>query len=81
MDGHLGGVFDVEEVTDLFAVFEIGVIAFEELDFTGLGNLFEGFMDDATHVAFMVFIGAKDVEVFYADDFVEEALFLSEEVE
>lgn len=60
----MGGVFDVEEVAHLFAVFVIGVIAFEELEFAGGGDLFEGFEDDAAHIAFMIFIGAEDVEVF-----------------
>lgn len=68
VDGYIDGVFYVEEITNLFAVFVVWVVAFEELDFAGLEDLVVGFVDEAAHIGFMVFVGAEDVEVFKADD-------------
>lgn len=80
-EGHGDGVFDVEKVAHLFAVLVVGMMTFEELDFAVVADLIEGFVDDGAHVAFVVFVGAVDVEVFQSDDVFVDPGALGVEVE
>lgn len=81
MKSHIYCIFDVQEIAHLFAVFVVGSIAFEEINLASIFDLIKGFVNDTTHVFFMIFVGAKDVVIFEADNFIEEALFLGIEVE
>ena len=57
-------VFDVDEVAALVAVGVFGVMAAEELHRAGLLDLVKGMPDHTGHAAFVVFVGAVNVEEF-----------------
>ena len=81
VEGHLDGVFDVEEVSFLFAIFVVGTVAAEEFESVAFFDLVVGFVDEAPHVILVVFVGAEDVEVFQAGYGIEPAFFLCPGVE
>ena len=68
VEGHRGGVFNVEEVAHLLAVPVVGSVGFEEADEPFLLRLRGGLVDERAHVGLVVFVGAVDVEVLEPDD-------------
>ena len=68
MQRHLDGIFDVDEIALLLAVAIFRPVALEETHAAGFANLLEGFLHDAAHLAFVVFVRSEDVEVFEAAD-------------
>ena len=62
--GNLGGVFDIDEVAVLLAIAIIGTMRLEERKSARLLNELDGLVNDGAHVAFVIFAGAEDIEVF-----------------
>ena len=69
---HFDHVFDVDEVTELFAVFDRGAVdvapAAEKVGFSCFFDLVVKLVVDGGHLAFMMFLRAVDIEVFEAYD-------------
>ena len=78
---HLDGVLHIEEVAQLFAVLELGLVALEELHASGAQNLLVGLVDERAHLALMIFVGPENVEVFHAHDARQPADALRMQVE
>ncbi len=57
-------VFDINEIAHLPAVFVFFFIRFEKFDLAGFFDLMKGLENDAGHIAFVVFVGAEDIEKF-----------------
>ena len=78
---HIYGILDVEEIAFLFAVGVIGTMTFEQTDRAGLKHLRVTFIHQAAHVAFVIFVGPEDVEIFQAHDVRQPAFFLRDQIE
>ena len=70
MYGHRNCVFHIEEVTHLITISIVRVVALKKTDLAGSLDLFVGLGNEAAHVVFVPFVGAKHVVIFEANDFV-----------
>ena len=71
IESHLDGVLDVEKVSPLFAIGELGPVTLEQADPPRLDDLPEGLVHHAPHVSLVILVRPEHVEVFQADDAVE----------
>jgi len=71
---HLGGVFDVEKISALFAVPILASGTLEQLYRAGLLNLVECLVHEAAHLALVLLVWTEHIEVFQTCDAVEPAL-------
>ena len=78
---HIDRVFDIQEIAfRRFAVFEVGPVRFKQTHLACSVYLLECLEDKASHIRLVIFVGAKDIEVFQADDFSKQAVPLRPQV-
>ena len=81
VEGHLHGILHIHEVAHLAAVRVFGFVAFEKPDASCVLDFIERLANEAAHVALVIFIWTENIEVFDANDVIEDPLAHRVEVE